>query len=337
MSYELAEKAASAALQSIANRTPVASAFARIRQLVLPALPAQVSEIAEGLDVATDVEALCEQLVHVLTDDEPAPDINGLCFGLVEMLFGSEDGSPPASDQHPEHTLYICGSTRFDPEDSDWPCDPEWWPETRYFIIPSFKALSDLCATLDDDASWLVACGLIEPLSILLVAEACRRVDRGTLLGGAPWRGIGSGFDGGDLRDIGVVTRDGFASPALVESTPAPAPTELAKPQATFKRATASKPPKASTTRTGSRSAVKAPKKKAHKKAQKKARKKVQKKAHNKADRRAGTKPAPKPSPKPPKKIAKKAPTRKKPARTKAAGSKKTSRKTSSQRALRRR
>lgn len=223
MNFELAEKAGSAALRSIAQGTPTADAFAEIRRIVLPELPPQVADAATALDIAADLDALCEQLVHVLADDAPDPDINGLCFGLVEMVFGKEDGSPPDPQQHPEHTLYICGSARFDPEDPDWPCNPEWWPETRYFSIPSFKSLSDLAATLDPDASWLVACGLVEPLSILLVADACRRIDRATLLGGASWRGIGSGFDGGDLRDIGVITQDGFASPALVEASPAPA------------------------------------------------------------------------------------------------------------------
>lgn len=223
MSYELAEKAAGIALQGVAKGAPAAAAFARVRDAVLPSLPKPVADVVAELDIEADINELCEQLTHVLAEDPPDAQINGLCFGLVEMVFGGEDGSPPDPKQHPEHTLYICGSARFDPEDADWPCDPEWWPETRYFIVPSFKALSDLGATLDPDASWLVACALIEPLSILLVGEACRRVDRATLLGGASWRGIGSGFDGGNLRDVGVVTRDGFASPALVESTPAPA------------------------------------------------------------------------------------------------------------------
>ncbi len=221
MSYELAEKAAAVALKRMGTGTPVPGTFKEIASLVLPSLPEATRNLVATLDAEEDVEALCEQFAHVLTSEPPSLDVNGFFFGLAEMVFGDAEGNPPGEETHPEHTLYICGSMRFDPSDMDWPCGPEWWPEERYFQIPSFKALSDHCATLDYDAAWLVACGLIEPLSIALVGEACRRIGPKDLLLDAPFRGIGSGFDGGDLRDVGVVTRDGFASPALVESAPA--------------------------------------------------------------------------------------------------------------------
>lgn len=266
MSFDLAERAAEIALQSLARGTPMAEAFTRVRKAVMPSLPKSAGDAVAELDIGADIDALREQLAHVLATEPPGDQINGLCFGLAEMVFGPEDGSPPDAKQHPEHTLYICGSARFDPEDSDWPCDPEWWPESRYFDIPSFRTLSDVSATLDDDAAWLVACGLIEPLSILLVGEACRTMDRRTLLGASEWRGIGSGFDGGDLRDIGVVTRDGFASPALVEATPVPArratKAKRSTPKAKKSNTAKAKPPKGK----ASRSKGSTPKKSAAKK-----------------------------------------------------------------------
>ncbi len=264
MSYELAEKAAAVALKRMGTGTPVPETFKEIASLVLPSLPEATRNLVATLDAEEDVEALCEQFAHVLTSEPPSLDVNGFFFGLAEMVFGDAEGNPPGGETHPEHTLYICGSMRFDPSDMDWPCGPEWWPEERYFQIPSFKALSDHCATLDYDAAWLVACGLIEPLSIALVGEACRRIGPKDLLLDAPFRGIGSGYDGGDLRDVGVVTRDGFASPALL-----PVKTK-SKP-----RAAANAPKK--------------PKKKSAKKAAKAARKKPRKVSGTKATARRGT------------------------------------------------
>lgn len=216
MDFDLAEKAAAIALKSIGIGEPIGAAFGRICEIVLPELPEAAAPVVSGLSLSEDVEALNEQIRAVLAE-EPAPAaVNGLWFGIAEMAWGDEEEEAPASDATPEFTLYIAGSTEFDPEDADWPCGPVWWPEARYFVVPSFKVLSDLCATLEPDDAGLVATGLIEPLSILLIGEVCRVIEPATLLGGAPWRGIGSGFDGGDLRDIGVVTPDGFASPALL-------------------------------------------------------------------------------------------------------------------------
>lgn len=270
MDFDLADKAASIALKSIGVGEPLAAAFGRICDIVLPELPEAVAPVAAGLALQEDVEALNEQIRAVLAD-EPAPAaVNGLWFGIAEMVWGEEGDAKPAPYAPSEFTLYVGGSTAFDPEDVDWPCAPEWWPEARYFVVPSFKVLSDLCATLEPDDAWLVATGLIEPLSILLVGEVCRVIEPATLLGGASWRGIGSGFDGGDLRDIGVVTRDGFASPALlpVKKQAKPRPGKKTSKKASTKKSAAKKP----ATKRGTKGAkAKGPAKGALKKSAKKA------------------------------------------------------------------
>mgnify|MGYP001409370878 CR=1 FL=1 len=241
MDFELSEHAVQMALISIESGEPIAPAFQRITLAVLPSLPARAAECVASLALQRDIEALCDQVRSVLTHEPPSMDINGLWFGLAEMLWAEEGAERAAENASPEFTLYIAGSTAFDPEVEDWPCGPEWWPEERYFDIPSFEQLSALCGELDEDQAWLVATGLIEPLSILLIAEACRRIDPGTLLGNARFRGVGSGFDGGDLRDIGVITRNGFASPALLKpAKQKPAPRKTA-PKKTAKKAKAAK------------------------------------------------------------------------------------------------
>lgn len=292
MDFDLAEKAAAIALKGIGAGAPISQSFARICEIVLPELPEAVAPVVAKLELSEDVDALNEQIRTVLAE-EPAPAaVNGLWFGIAEMVWGDEGDKRPAAYAVPEFTLYVGGSTEFDPEDEDWPCAPVWWPEARYFVVPSFKVLSDLCATLEPDDAWLVATGLIEPLSILLVGEVCRVIEPATLLGGAPWRGIGSGFDGGDLRDIGVVTLDGFASPALLPQKKRGAPRAAA-------RAAKAKPKKKSRKKAvATRSKAKRASKKAGKKVSTKrvvkksaARKKsAKKRATSRATKRAATK-----------------------------------------------
>lgn len=229
MNFDLAETAASIAMKNLYAGVPLTEAFARIAAAVLPELPTEIRELVHTADVRIDAEMLREQLLTTLRDEPPGEEINGLCFGLVEAAgndAASEDdeADTEGSGANPEVTLYVCGSARFDPAEPDWPCDPEWWPESRYFALPIFKALSDAAAACDGDTAWLVSAGLIEPLSIVLVGDVCRNIAPATLLGGAPFRGIGSGFDSGDLRDVGVVTQEGFASPALLESADFPEP-----------------------------------------------------------------------------------------------------------------
>ncbi len=245
MDYDLVSNAAATALKSISAGDPIGPSFARIAALVLPKLPDAAAKTVAGLALSDDVEALNEQFRAVLAEEPPSADINGLCFGIAEMVWGEEGDERPRPGAVAEFTLYISGSTEFDPENEDWPCGPAWWPESRYFVVPSMKTLSDLCASLESDDAWLVAAGLIEPLSILLVGEICRTIEPGTLLGDATWRGIGSGFDGGDLRDIGVVTRDGFVSPALIQSAPTPAPKKRAASKASKARASKARASKA--------------------------------------------------------------------------------------------
>lgn len=276
MNFNLADKAATIALKGMIAGDPVEQTFAEITHAVLPKLPESVRSAAGGLVLSDDIDALTEQLRDVLASEPPGADVNGLWFGIAEMLWGNDEGDPPDEDATPEFTLYVCGSTGFDPENGDWPCGPEWWPDARYFDLPSFNVLSDLCPTLEADDAWLVATGLVEPLSILLVGHVCRTIDPATLLGEAMWRGIGSGFDGGDYRDIGVMMRDGFSSPALLpaKKEPKPGKASARKKQTKKKQAkkkSARKPAKKAAKKTARKATSKPAKKRSARKASKKA------------------------------------------------------------------
>lgn len=295
MDFNLADKAATIALKGMIAGEPVEQTFAEITHAVLPKLPESVRSAAGGLILSDDIDALTEQLRDVLASEPPPADVNGLWFGIAEMLWGGEDGAPPDENATPEFTLYVCGSTGFDPENGDWPCGPEWWPDARYFDLPSFNVLSDLCPTLDGDDAWLVATGLVEPLSILLVGHVCRTIEPVTLLGEAMWRGVGSGFDGGDYRDIGVMMRDGFSSPALLPAKKEPKPRKASaakkptrKKQARKKR-TQKKPTAKSAKKATRKPAKKAAKKTARKATGKPAKKRAARKASKKTSRKSAT------------------------------------------------
>ena len=300
MDFNLADKAATIALKGMIAGEPVEQTFAEISRAVLPKLPESVRSAAGGLILSDDIDALTEQLRDVLASEPPPADVNGLWFGIAEMVWGAEDGAPPDENATPEFTLYVCGSTGFDPENGDWPCGPEWWPDARYFDLPSFNVLSDLCPTLDGDDAWLVATGLVEPLSILLVGHVCRTIEPGTLLGEAMWRGVGSGFDGGDYRDIGVMMRDGFSSPALFPAKKEPKPRKASatkkparkkptrKKQAQKKR-TQRKPTAKSAKKATRKPAKKAAKQTARKATSKPAKKRAARKASKKTSRKSAT------------------------------------------------
>lgn len=209
MDFDLADKAAGIALTGVAAGWAPERTWGEITACVLPHLPQVAHQAAERVDLAEDVDALVTQLTRVLQHEPPEPKVNGLYFGIAELVAGDEDAGPDPNSPV-MFTLYVSGSARYKRTEEDWPCDPAWWPEHRYFDIPAFTRLSKACPEGDTDAAWLVATGLIEPLSIVLVGEACRRVDAATLLGTARSRGIGSGFDSGELRDIGKVTKKGF-------------------------------------------------------------------------------------------------------------------------------
>ena len=122
-------------------------------------------------------------------------------FGLAEMHNGNMEESI--------WTPYISGSVKFNPKDNDWPCNPKWFPDDRWAQNEPMTILSRLRAK-HEQRHWYIEVCLIEPLHRLYIAHFARACPSHILLGKSNSRGIGCGFDSGDLFTIGTVTSKGF-------------------------------------------------------------------------------------------------------------------------------
>jgi hypothetical protein len=158
----------------------------------------------EKLDVTDEPERLARWLTGVLRDEPPHPKVNGLWFGLFEMA--------ATSRRKGGVTLYVSGSRRFGTRasDSEWPCEQDWFPEGRYVNSELLGSMSRLRPKRDYDTAWIIECGVILPATMILIAEVCRRTAPRAILGTAPFRGIGCGFDSGDFHLLGIVRPTGF-------------------------------------------------------------------------------------------------------------------------------
>lgn len=142
-----------------------------------PEVDSGYAEFKEWLDNNFSIKPLTE-------------DIVALNFGLFE----SEDGVE----------LYICGSSEWDEEDSDWACNNDYSPEGRYADLAIFQMVEPFFA----DNYW-AGLSLYLGLTVLYVRKYA--VDEGFPFEEA--RGqlyLATGFDDGDLYNIGLVTGNGF-------------------------------------------------------------------------------------------------------------------------------
>jgi hypothetical protein len=226
MDFETASLAVERAMEHVRRGTPFAEALRDVATIGLAKMPREVSEGFAGLDLEAGYADLREKVLLLLKSEPPSTRINGLCFGIVELIDGEEDSDGDEGDEddgdarntdengaeRTEQVLYLSGSTNFDAEaiDPDWPCDPAWFPEGRYLDSHLFRGFGTLRDTKDFDVAWLVDCCIIEPAAILAAASLAAGPDGPALLGKAKYRGIGTGFDSGDLHTLGVLTAEGF-------------------------------------------------------------------------------------------------------------------------------
>ncbi|MDX2147159.1 MAG: hypothetical protein SFZ23_06515 [Planctomycetota bacterium] len=237
MNFEAARGAQEIAFNHMKARTPLDVAATEVVRFVKPLLPAEIDlSFVPGIMEET-VQVLQELITTVFEGEPPKKSINGLYFGLAELIFDDEDsdgegdGEEAGDDESdldsmgdgPVVTLHVTGSTAFDLEGSDpeWACDASWNPDNCYTPCPLHVQLSTLRPLPPDespedgsdgpefDTMWLITAGLIEPLNILLVGEVVRRLWP-VLLGKAPYRGIATGLDEGEMIQLGVLYPDGF-------------------------------------------------------------------------------------------------------------------------------
>lgn len=103
----------------------------------------------------------------------PSKDIVAFNFGLLE----SEEGS---------YRLYVSGAKSFDPDNDDWACEKDYYPDGRYLDV-----------SFDKDGGW-------ESMLTAAIGLITRYVEssefRTSFLKNA--RAITVGFDDGDLKRI---------------------------------------------------------------------------------------------------------------------------------------
>jgi hypothetical protein len=100
--------------------------------------------------------------------------------------------------------IYFCGSDEWDSEDPDWACDPIYYPQEPY---PNLPLCQEMHSVLKQDvyAGVYLSLGIM----VLLVIQFCRS-HGSVLLAGRKHLYLATGFDDGDLYNIGVLTSSGL-------------------------------------------------------------------------------------------------------------------------------
>ncbi|MDB5386577.1 MAG: hypothetical protein JWM11_2223 [Planctomycetaceae bacterium] len=182
---------------AISLGTPIIEAWEAVIGHISSVFGTDASFHLRALNVAEDYRQLELWLLDLLEASPPAKAIRGLRFGLFH----------PESEGRPSCDIYLSGSPSFDQDGDEWADESNYKPETH----PHSRIL---------DALYLVSA---EPrfekqeavvhlclwFALLSVAELCRR-NSASIRGGASRRGIGVGFDGGDLINLGVHSKSGF-------------------------------------------------------------------------------------------------------------------------------
>jgi hypothetical protein len=138
----------------------------------------------------------------------PTPGISGFWFGLFDPIYAGEEDATRG--------IYLAGSERFDPQhlEDEWPVGPGYFPEHRYFrsrMLEMFFAEDRRCHAagfkkLASEFNYifcLVYTGL-------WLREMMTTTDPVPLLGEREFRGVGFGFDSGDVITLGVLKSRGF-------------------------------------------------------------------------------------------------------------------------------
>ncbi|MFO0906965.1 MAG: hypothetical protein U0794_01145 [Isosphaeraceae bacterium] len=158
-----------------------------------------------------DLSPLRKWLESPFLEEPSAVPLQGLWFGLFNPC---PDGRTPVAD------IYVCGSTRFDPDpdDNHWAVGPEWWPNARYahsavladlyrIAYRQGRPAAEQKGCLGNDAEYPLALGY----GAFAVRELLGQVETSLLLGRSDSLGVAVGFDSGDFVLLGRLMRDGLA------------------------------------------------------------------------------------------------------------------------------
>jgi hypothetical protein len=204
MDFKLVDRAHKAVRKHVFSGTPLHDAWRDVVTAATPAVGPKVAKVALKLPITEGLTTCTAEFASLLARDntKAAKRVIGLYFGLAELV---------QVNQETVWTPYICGSNRFDPKDDDWPVDPAWFPDDRWAPNEPMIMLSGL-RRAHEQRKWYIEVCLIEPLHRLYVAQFARACPRSILLGNAKARGIGCGFDAGEIFNIGRVDAKGFAA-----------------------------------------------------------------------------------------------------------------------------
>lgn len=158
--------------------------------------PGKVWSRLRKLDFETDFDRLTFWLTKLLLSEPPGREINGLWFGLFNPV--DDDGS--GSSQ-----MYHAGSRRF--EQTDWACNPEYFPKSRYANSLVLPALHKTCEKLKGDGPYLGDLVLCHGYVCLVLSRWSRGPLRELLLGAAKARAVAFGHDSGDVYVVDRITR----------------------------------------------------------------------------------------------------------------------------------
>lgn len=202
MDFDLSESVSRIAVRHARKGTPIEKAWPEVVAAARRGIGASLAKTALELPITASLVQVAATYAALLARDRPGKAVKGLWFGLVEL-------SMDDSLKNTTITPYLAGSPTFDPKSEDWPCGPTWMPKDCYAMNPAMLTLSKLRKRAGDRA-WFIETALIEPLNTLFCGCIVHGMLPDLLLTGAPKRGIGCGYDSGDLRTLGVLDANGF-------------------------------------------------------------------------------------------------------------------------------
>jgi hypothetical protein len=148
-----------------------------------------------------DITKLRQWIERPFLLDPPPVHLAGLWFGLFNPIYNGE----AAAD------MYVCGSTRFDPNDEtgDWATGPEWWPQHRYAqssMLADIYKIAYRSDGLGNDAEY----PLCLAYGALAVRDLLSELNPELVLKSADSLGVAVGFDSGDFVLVGRLSRAGL-------------------------------------------------------------------------------------------------------------------------------
>lgn len=157
-----------------------------------------------SLDFESDFQHLTNWLIQVLRD-EPIPEsINGVWFGMYYPIDVDLDSKRRLHWGKPTCRLYLSGSTRF--SETNWACDPEYWPEGRYSNSEVLTTIYRSTQELKGDVSPLGDGCLCQGYAASVISNWCSGALAQQLIGPQGQRAVAMGFDSGDMHFIHLPT-----------------------------------------------------------------------------------------------------------------------------------